>query len=685
MHDDRHLHRLSPLASIPAWLAFGLAFMAGLGYLSGNTALTAFQPGWKAMAPLTAIGIAALALPLMLVRPMRRRVAVAVAGSVCAAALAILASHALFHGDVLHLALARFLGIPAAMTGKTSVATGLCLLLLGGAGIARRQHALVLLELCANAALLIAGSALLGYAYGISDLYSYYVFNSMALPTALALFCLAVATLLAEPESRLGMAARTPHAAGRRARRMLALTALPAALGWLLLNVRAGAVAADSFAMALLVMCTSVPMFYLILEYARTSELLNRTRDAQAHAQQAQAALLEQEVARITAELALTHRREVASLEQLERARRSEVIAQLTGSIAHDFNNLLMVIGGSAQLMKLQMPAGNAMLRHVGKISTTVTAAARLTAQLAAFSRTQRLEVQPVPVDEVVRAAIDDNLDALPSGIRLLQRLDAPEAWVLGDHAQLQLALGHILRNAGEALGEFGTLNIGTSIAPSDTREGNDTVTIRIEDDGCGMAPDVLANAAEPFFTTKTGSQHQGLGLAQASSVVHQASGSLVLSGAPGAGTRVDICLPRHAMQARPPRPGRPPQAPVLAGTGNRRLLVIDDDADVRNVIVELLRSMHYEVIEAEDGETGLRKLAQLQPALAIIDYLMPGMNGGEVARKARQQFPALPILFISGYADSEAIAAIPYARLLRKPILPQELEQAVSGALAVS
>ena len=89
-------------------------------------------------------------------------------------------------------------------------------------------------------------------------------------------------------------------------------------------------------------------------------------------------------------------------------------------------------------------------------------------------------------------------------------------------------------------------------------------------------------------------------------------------------------------------------------------------------------------MIEAEDGETGLRKLAQLQPALAIIDYLMPGMNGGEVARKARQQFPALPILFISGYADSAAIAAIPHAQLLRKPILPQELQQAVAGALAV-
>jgi len=593
MHDDRHLLRLSPLAFIPAWLAFGLAGVAGLGYLVGNVTMIAFQPGWKAMAPLTAVGIALLALPLMQARPMRRHVAAGMAASACVLALAVLTSHALFHGDVLHLALARAIGIPAAMSGKTSVATGLCLLLLGGAGIARRYHALAPLEWCANAALLIAGSALLGYAYDISDLYNYYIFNSMALPTALALFCLSVATLLAEPESRLGMAARARHASGRRVRHMLALTALPAILGWMLLNVRTRTAADDGVAMALLVMCTSVPMFYLLLEYARTTELLDRTRDTQAQAQHAQAALLEEEVARITAQLALTHRREVASLAQVERARRSEVIAQLTGSIAHDFNNLLMVIGGSAQLMKLQMPAGNAMMRHVDKISTTVTSAARLTAQLAAFSRTQRLDAQPVPVDEVVRAAIDDNLDALPSGIRLVQHLDAADAWVLGDHAQLQLAIGHILRNAGEAFGQYGTLSISTSIAPSDTREGNDTVTIRVEDDGCGMPPDVLANATEPFFTTKSGSQHQGLGLAQASSVVHQASGSLVLSGAPGAGTRVDISLPRHALQTRPQLPNRPLQAPTLASTGNRRLLVIDDDPDVRNVIVELLRSMH--------------------------------------------------------------------------------------------
>ena len=678
-------YRPSPFkpALFLAAVACGLACVVGLGYLLGNTTLIAFQPGWKAMAPLNALGIAAVALPLLFDQPRCRPVFIALALGVCILALCVLASHALYRNDVLNPALVHVPGIaPGIPIGKTSVATGLCLLMLGGATLARQWRALAPVEWLANGVLLIAGSALLGYAYDISDLYSYYIFNTMALPTALALGCLAVALLLSEPDSRLGMAARAPHARGRRVRRVLALSALPALAGWVFLNSRAMAIGGDSVAMALLVMCTSVPMFYLLLEYARTSELLDRARLAQERAQQEQAAMLQQEVARIAAQLALTHSSEVAALAQLERAKRSEVIAQLTGSIAHDFNNLLMVIGGSAQLLKLQMPAGHALMRHVDKISSTVTATARLTAQLAAFSRTQRLEAEPVQVDDVVRAALDDHLDTLPSNIRLQQRLGAPDAWVLADRAQLQLALGHILRNAGEALGQHGNLGVSTRTAPSDSPAGNDSILICIEDDGCGMAPDVLANATEPFFTTKQDGRHQGLGLAQAAAVVHQASGSLVLAARPGGGTRVDLCLPRHVQQGKPAQPA---YAPTLASTGNRRLLVIDDDADVRSVIVELLRSMHYEVIEAADGETGLRKLEQLQPALAIIDYLMPGMHGGEVARRARQQFPALPILFMSGYADSAAIATIPRAQLLRKPISPRALEQAVTGALTLA
>lgn len=384
MPDHGHHTSVLRLATLLAWVAFLCAGMTGIGYLTGSVTMIAFQPGWKAMAPLTAIGIAALALPLMMRRPHQRTWMVLAIGA-CKIATAVLLSHVIFHKDIVNAALAYLVGVAPTLGGRTSVATALCMLLLGGACIARQRSALAPVEWLANAALLIAGSALLGYAYNIADLYSYYVFNTMALPTALSMFCLAIAILLSEPDSRLGMAVRASHAGGRRLRHMLALTALPALLGWVLLHTKSMTVGADSFAMALLVICTSVPMFYLLLEYARTTELLNRTRDTQARAQEVHAAMLEEEVARITAQLALTHRNEVRSLAESERVRRSDAIAQLTGTIAHDFNNLLMVIGGSAQLMKMQMPAGHSLLRHLDKISATVTATARLTAQLAAF------------------------------------------------------------------------------------------------------------------------------------------------------------------------------------------------------------------------------------------------------------------------------------------------------------
>ena len=259
------LPSLFKTAAIPAWIACAVACAAALGYVLGNVTLTTFHIGWKAMAPLTALGITALAVPLMVRWRGHRAGWTALAIGVCAMAVAVLASHALFRGDIFNPFLTSLLGIPAALAGKTSVATALCLLFLGGASIARQRRALVPIELLANAALLIAGSALLGYAYDISNLYSYYIFNTMALPTALSMFCLSIAMLLWEPESRLGMAARTPNAGGRRARAMLALTALPALLGWMLLHVRSIALGDDSFAMALLVMSTSVPMFYLLL------------------------------------------------------------------------------------------------------------------------------------------------------------------------------------------------------------------------------------------------------------------------------------------------------------------------------------------------------------------------------------------------------------------------------------
>lgn len=681
MQDTASPPKWNRFAAFPAWLACGIACLAGLGYFIDSDTLMKFRAGWPAMAPVTALCVAALSAPFLPARSLRGTPLIAAA--VAALASCILASHLLFRRDVVNAALDQVLAIAPGLGARSSVATCLCLLLLAGATVARARRSIWPVEWCANAALLISGSALLGYAYDISDMYSYYIFNTMALPTAVALFCLSLSILLSESESRLGMAVRSTRTSGISARHLLLLPALPALIGWILLQTVSGSVGGGSFAIALFAMFTTVPMFYLLLEYARTMELLNRSRAIQLQSQAAQADLLTQQISDVTAQLAMTHRREVVSLEQAERAKRSEAIAQLTGSIAHDFNNLLMVIGGSAQLMKLQIPNGHALLRHADKINATVTTAAGLTGKLAAFSRTQRLKTEPLEIDAAVRAAIAEQSMFMPSEIRVVQHLDAENGWVLGDRAQFLLALNHLLRNAAEAMGDRGTLRITTGIAPSDTPEGNDSVVIRIHDNGCGMSPEVMANATEPFFTTKADNRHQGLGLAQASSVVHQASGSLHLSGSPDTGTQVDICLPRHMLQVAPVSPVSVMPAPPLANNGNRQLLVIDDDPEVRDVLVSLLRSMHYEVTEAHDGASGLRTLEQMQPALAIVDYLMPGMHGAEVARKARERYPALPVLFISGYADSDAIAAIPHARLLRKPILPDELAQAVAQALA--
>lgn len=684
MRNHRKRPRQYGISALFAWIAFALACMTVLGYLSGRQNLISLHAHWQGMSPVTALCIAGLAVPLLRVGRRRRNTFLAIALVVISFTLYVLMSHALFHRDVVSTGFIEATGMAPSVMGSMSVATASCLMLLAVACMARQLRSMLLIELLSNATLLVSGSALLGYAYGITDLYSYYIFNTMAVNTALSLFLLSAANLLAEPNSRLGMAARARHPGGRRLRHMLlALTALPALLGWLLLRVRDVAMAGDSFAMALIVMCTGVPMFYLMLEYARTSELLNRARETQARSQQAQAQALQKEVAAKTAELAATHGREVAAMARIERAKRSEAVAQLTGSIAHNFNNLLMVIGGSAQLIRLQMQPENSLLRHVEKIIGTVSATAKLTEQLAAFSRTQRLDIEAVLIDDIVRKVIDEYRADIPPTITLEQHLTAGDAWILGDKAQLQLAVGHLLRNALDAMDNGGTLSISTYIVPADSPEGDDTVALRVADDGGGMSAEVMASATEPFFTTKRSSRHPGLGLAQVSAVVHQAGGTLHLSSAPGHGTQVDIGFSRLT-QAAVPVVARP-QASVTAASAadNRRLLLIDDDADVSAVIAELLRAMDYEVTVAHDGEAGLRTLETLQPALAIIDYLMPGMNGSEVARKARQHYPSLPILFISGYADSEAIAAIPHARLLHKPILPRELEEAVLDALA--
>jgi signal transduction histidine kinase len=670
MTNQHHQPGIESAVRALAAVAAGTAMLAICGYVVGKAVLISLLPGWQGMSMLTALAVVMLAVPLWRRRPhgldtsTRRLPVLSLLPG--AAMLAVLASHCLYHADALSPWLtANLLGLPASLGGRVSVATASCLLALSAVAPARmgaRRGARVLVEIASNAALLVAGTALLGYAYRVTDLYGIYVFDSMSLQSALSIACLALAHLLASPHTRLGMALRSPSLGVRHLRRMLALPLLPVMLGWPLSRLGGPGAEGNAAAIAMLVIAASVPMFYLLLENARAIELLDLERAAQRDTERRLAGELQVQLDAKTAALADSHRRQVESLAQADRAKRFEAIAHLTGSIAHDFNNLLMVISGCAQLMKLRIRGDASLLPLVDKVTTTVAGAARLTAQLTAFSRTQRLQTAPVDVDSAVRAAVAE--------------LGAGACSVLSESAQLQLAIQHVVRNAFEAVGDAGTVGISTSTRR--THDDHDHVVIRIADSGCGMTPEQIGRAPEPFFTTKEGNHH-GLGLAQVNSVVQQASGMLQIESTPGRGTTVDLILPRVALSAESVVARTMPGVPM---PGNRRLLLIDDDDEVRAVIATLLRQLDYEVVEAGDGETGLRLLEQHRPALAIIDYLMPGMNGAEVARRARTHSPRLSIVFISGYCDSDAIDTIPDSLLLRKPVVLEDLSRTVSNIL---
>jgi CheY-like chemotaxis protein len=199
------------------------------------------------------------------------------------------------------------------------------------------------------------------------------------------------------------------------------------------------------------------------------------------------------------------------------------------------------------------------------------------------------------------------------------------------------------------------------------------------------MDADVCAKAIEPFFTTKQHDKGAGLGLAQAYAVVRLCGGSLSLHSNPGRGTMVEISLPCAAGQAPVSLPAAAVVNRTPAQTMNHSVqpvLIIDDDSGVRGIFVEALVRMGHRVIQAADGLAGLAALSKMKPSLAIIDFMMPGMNGDEVARLARHTHPDLAIIFISGYSDTQALSSIPNTTLLRKPVSIERLSAAVSAAM---
>jgi signal transduction histidine kinase len=381
-------------------------------------------------------------------------------------------------------------------------------------------------------------------------------------------------------------------------------------------------------------------------------------------------------------------RREVAERERAEaallQAQKMEAVGQLTGGIAHDFNNLLQAVSGMLGLIARHPDETDRVRKWAEQGLKAAERGTRLTGQLLAFSRVQRLDLKPVAVEPMVTNMLDLLDRSLGPGVEIATDLQAGDALVIADKTQLELALLNLSINARDAMPDGGVVTIGAAPAAAVGEDFPDgAVEIRVSDTGTGMPPEVIERAFEPFFTTKGIGKGTGLGLSMVYGVASQSGGSVRIESEAGRGTTVIITLRRAPAAAVADAGPGAAAGEVLRGNGET-ILVVDDEDGVRASIADTLTSIGYRVVSAADGQSGLRLVMTERPVLAILDFAMPGMNGAEVARAAKAMRPELKVVFASGYAQSEALEAVvgKDATILRKPFAVESLSALVAREL---
>jgi len=388
---------------------------------------------------------------------------------------------------------------------------------------------------------------------------------------------------------------------------------------------------------------------------------------------------LQRQVAERTAEL--TH-----AQEQLRQSQKMEALGQLTGGIAHDFNNLLTVVVGGLDMITKQI-TDERLTKYATNALAAAERGARLTAQLLAFSRVQRLEVKPTYVAPLIEEMRPLLRNVLGPGIEKIFDLDPHLTPVLADPTQLEVAVLNLAINARDAMPDGGTLTISSRkrrITNDPELDPGTYVELSIIDTGVGMTPEVLARAFEPFFTTKEVGKGTGLGLSMVYGMARQSGGAVKIESEPGIGTTVRLYFRRADRDAEVPASGGRTGDEMRRGRGAATVLVIDDDEDVRQFIAASLEEYGHEVIEAADGVDGIERFGATQPDLVVIDYIMPGLSGAEVAAHIVATKPGQPILFVSGYNETDQIRRVaPDANILAKPFRAATLEDAVRAALA--
>lgn len=381
------------------------------------------------------------------------------------------------------------------------------------------------------------------------------------------------------------------------------------------------------------------------------------------------------------------------SEEQLAHAQRLEAIGQLTGGIAHDFNNLLTVISGNLQLLESELPDHPETREPIDGAMRAVDRGSDLTRRLLAFARRQPLKpraVVPQPLLEELAHMLRRTLGETIV-VESHCAVDVPD--VYADANELDTALINLALNARDAMPRGGCLRMAAREVVLETADNEwklpagSYVEFDVNDNGTGMSPDVQAHAFEPFFTTKDAGRGSGLGLSMVYGFVNQSGGAMAIDSRLGYGTRVAFVLPVPGEEVGK-REGAPASHDARLGKGHETILVVEDEADVRNIAVRFLAAVGYHVLSAASAKEAVDVLLARQDVdLLFSDMVLgSGMNGEELAREARRIRPGLAVLLTSGYrgraaeqrdeSDAEAF------ELLRKPYRRDQLLGAIRRVL---
>jgi signal transduction histidine kinase len=386
-------------------------------------------------------------------------------------------------------------------------------------------------------------------------------------------------------------------------------------------------------------------------------------------------------------------RRERTRLEeQFRHAQKMEAVGRLAGGVAHDFNNLLTVITGYSDLLLSSSDLAHPHRAALEEIRRSAERGGQLTHQLLAFSRRQPLDPRIVRVNDIIlqmekmlRRLIGEDIEliTIPAASR-----DAVEA----DASRLEQVIMNLVVNARDAMPDGGKLTLETgTVQLSDSYSARQLgirpgqhVTISISDTGVGMDEETQSHLFEPFFTTKNPGHGTGLGLATAYGIIRQSGGAIGIVSEPGKGATARIYLPVAEVKAEPVAEIRAPAEPL---TGAETILLVEDEARVRKLIVDVLAARGYHVLEATRGQEAIRLAAAHRGPihLAVVDVVMPEMSGPEVIRLLQSARPDTRVLYISGYTD-EAIVHHGIlesgAAFLQKPFLPEALARSVREVL---